>query len=595
MKLPHLPAIRALLLSAALLTPLDRTEAQGCATVTELGSRADGSPGNGPAGTGSSTIARPSADGRYIVFASTAEDLVSNDANGQRDVFRRDRLTGDVELASLAADGTQGDGSSSLPSVSDDGQLIAFESLATNLVPGDTNGTLDVFVKDMTSGALERVSLTWLGTESTGNAFAGIISGDGRYVAFQSSAGDLTGGTDTLGFIDVFVRDRQLGTTKLASPASGGGFANGNSLVSDLSRNGRWVVYRSVADDHVGLDTNSQQDVFRYDLQTGSTVRVSLGPQLLPGLWAQGDGDSSGGAVSDDGATVAFDSFATNLDSNDTNGAFDVFVRDLQTGTTTLVSRGPGGVSASGSSNSASLSGDGNTVVFASLASDLVGNDTNGQRDVFAYDAVFGAITRASVDGQGLQGFAQNLNPEVSRDGAWIGWESAWPFDPDDTNGVSDVYVRGQDCTFPAIHCTAKTTSNGCTPRILWAGEAKADLTGGFEIIASEVINQKPGLLFYGLSGRAALPFQQGFLCVQPPTKRAPITFSGGNPPPDDCSGRFSLDMDAYASGALGGSPLPQLTIPGTVVNAQWWGRDPGYAAPNDTLLTNALEYTVRP
>ena len=403
---------------------------------------------------------------------------------------------------------------------------------------------------------------------------------------------------DTNGALDVYVRDRQNGTTQLVSASFSGGFANGSSLVNSISKDGRWVAFRSVATDVVGLDTNGFQDVFVRDVVNGSTSRVSLGAQIAPGLWVQGNADSSGGAVSDDGLLVAFTSLATNLVSGDTNAASDVFVRDRSTGTTTILSRGsgPGFTPANGASQSPRITGDGTTVILTSLATNLVNGDANGALDVFSIELSTGTAALLSVATNVAQGPEASLNPAISRDGSWAAWESLWSFgEAGDLNAQKDVFVRGVDCTFPELYCTAKTTSNGCFPSIFYTGEAKADLSGDFVIYADDVINNKPGVLFYGLSGKAALPFQQGLLCVMPPTKRAPITFSAGNPPPDDCSGQFRLDMDSYASGALGGSPLPQLSILGSVVNAQWWGRDPGYAAPNDTMLSTAIQYTVRP
>jgi len=113
---------------------------------------------------------------------------------------------------------------------------------------------------------------------------------------------------------------------------------------------------------------------------------------------------------------------------------------------------------------------------------------------------------------------------------------------------------------------------------------------------AGSLRNQKGGLLFYGLNGSAAAPFQGGTMCLAPPRMRTPTQNSGGNSfPADDCSGSFALDMNAFASGALGGTPAPALRVAGATVHCQFWGRDPGFAAPADTMLSNALRYVVLP
>jgi hypothetical protein len=148
----------------------------------------------------------------------------------------------------------------------------------------------------------------------------------------------------------------------------------------------------------------------------------------------------------------------------------------------------------------------------------------------------------------------------------------------------------------PVTYCTAKTNSLGCLPSIASAGVPSASAASGFVVTGSNVRNNKAGLLFYGTSGRASSPFQGGTLCVKTPIKRTLAVGSGGTPAPaNDCSGVYSLDMNAFASGALGGSPLPQLQVLGTLVDCQYWGRDPGFAAPNNTTLTDGLEYQVGP
>ena len=147
----------------------------------------------------------------------------------------------------------------------------------------------------------------------------------------------------------------------------------------------------------------------------------------------------------------------------------------------------------------------------------------------------------------------------------------------------------------PTIYCTAKTTSIACAPSIGSSGSASATAGSGFLVNGTGFINNKSCLLFYGSTGGAANPFQGGTLCVKAPIKRTPGTNTFGNPPPNDCSGVPQIDMNLFAVGGLGGTPLPALTVAGTVVNCQWWGRDPGFAAPNNTQLSDGLQYTVGP
>jgi hypothetical protein len=160
-------------------------------------------------------------------------------------------------------------------------------------------------------------------------------------------------------------------------------------------------------------------------------------------------------------------------------------------------------------------------------------------------------------------------------------------------NGLLGIVEEPNACPTPVAYCTAKTNSLGCTPAIGATGTPSASAGSGFVITCTNVLNNKSGILFYGVSGQATIPFQGGTLCVKSPNKRTPGINSGGNPPPNDCSGNYTFDMNLFAVGGLGGTPLPALTTPGTVVDCQFWGRDPGFVAPNNTTLSNGLEYTI--
>ncbi len=159
-------------------------------------------------------------------------------------------------------------------------------------------------------------------------------------------------------------------------------------------------------------------------------------------------------------------------------------------------------------------------------------------------------------------------------------------------NGIPDEC----DGAPPFLYCSGKFTSSGCAPTMAKVGYSSATLGSGFIVRATDCMNNKPGLLLYGVSGQAALPFQGGTLCISAPVKRTPGTNSGGSPAPaDDCTGVFEIDFNAFAVGALGGTPSPALRVPGTVVDSQWWGRDPGYGPGQNSQLAGGLEFQVCP
>jgi Tol biopolymer transport system component len=292
----------------------------------------------------------------------------------------RDRQSGTTERVSVDSSGNQGDYHSRYPSISSDGRYVAYGSAATNIVSGDTNGFVDVFVFDRQTGIAERVSVDSNGGEANQQSLYSSISADGRYVAFDSTASNLVSG-DTNGVKDVFVHDRQTGATIRVSVDSGGAQGSGDSANPAISSDGRYVAFDSAAANLVAGDTNGVRDVFVHDLQTGATERVSLDSS-----GAQVTGGSTYPTLSSDGRFVAFDSAAGNLVSGDTNGFRDCFVRDRQSGTTERVSVTTAGVQADSQSQQPSISAAGGVVAFLSFATNLVSGDTNAVSDAFARD-----------------------------------------------------------------------------------------------------------------------------------------------------------------------------------------------------------------
>lgn len=279
--------------------------------------------------------------GRYVVFLSQASDLVRHDVNRSRDIFVRDMVTDTTELVNLNADGTLGNNFASSGSISDNARYVAWASFADNVVPGDANDSFDVFWRDRVTGEVQLVSRAIDGGFGDFPSTAPAISGDGRYVAFMSLAANLVPG-DTNETTDVFVRDMATGTTERVNVGPGGAQANsasgtsvhGGSTVPTISDDGRYVSFESFAGNLVaGGDSNHHNDAFRRDRVLGETVLMSLSVTDR-----QANRDSSDTAMTADGSAMAFISLATNLVPRDTNrcGFFgdpgecpDIFVRDL--------------------------------------------------------------------------------------------------------------------------------------------------------------------------------------------------------------------------------------------------------------------------
>jgi len=251
-----------------------------------------------------------SADGLTVVFQSYATNLVPNDTNHRYDIFVCDLPTGAISLVSVDSAGVQANGSSELPSISADGRHVAFVSSATNLVSGDTNDRSDVFVHDRMTGRTTRASVRSTGAQNPQSSIATDISGNGRFVAFQSDD-------------EVFVHDRQTGQTTLESKNPSGVPANGRSSRPTISASGRYLAFASYATDLVPGDANGTQDCFMRDRQTGEIVLLSASTAGI-----QGNSLSDAPMIAAEAGTVVFSSRSTNLVAGDNNLREDLFAFD---------------------------------------------------------------------------------------------------------------------------------------------------------------------------------------------------------------------------------------------------------------------------
>ncbi len=347
---------------------------------------------NGDQGWGESGFPDISAFGRYIVFQSVSK-FDNGDLNGFEDIYLHDQLTHKMVLVSVAMDGTSGNGWSRYPSISADGRYVAFQSTASNLVIGDDNGVEDIFVRDILIGETTRVSVASDGTQGNQWSDQASISPDGLYVAFRSYASNLVQGdvnnfcdTDQDNIFDdncqdIFLHNRLTGETIMVSVASDGSLGNNWSGWPSVSANGRYVAFKSWAEDLVENDTNGSADIFVHDTLTGETTRVSVASN-----GTEGDCYSDFPSISTDGRLVAFESCASNLVDGDTNGRFDVFVHDRYTGRTSRVSLTIDGMQADSDSERAHISAHGRYVAFDAYATNLVPGDTNAVLDVFVHD-----------------------------------------------------------------------------------------------------------------------------------------------------------------------------------------------------------------
>ena len=350
--------------------------------------------------------------GSNVVFTSKENNLVVGVNDSQVHVYSKDTVTGIITLVSSNAAGAANNDFVADPAVSADGSKVAFTSYANNLLTGDVNLQSDIYVKDLTTGAVTLVSTTSTGSQGNNHSLLSSISADGSAVAFVTLATNLTTG-DSNNARDIFVKDLSTGTLTLASSDSSGVIGNGTSIAATLSADGSKVLFTSFASNLVAGDTNGVEDVFMKDLKTGVTTLISADVNGV-----EGDHGSTGGVFSPDGSKIAFMSAAHNLVPGGVAPGFQhLYLKDIATGAVTLLSTADDGTVADGSTLSFAFSPDGKKVAFTTWADNLGLVDGNAVIDLYIKDLTTGDVTRVSSETYNVANLASELQMSFTQDG----------------------------------------------------------------------------------------------------------------------------------------------------------------------------------
>jgi Tol biopolymer transport system component len=340
-----------------------------------------------------------SGNGRYALFYSTGSTVVPGDTNGVYDVYLRDLVTNTTERISVGLGGVEPDGHSDASAISFDGRYVVFGSNATNIVADDSSGAHQVYVRDRWTGLTERA---FIGASPPSDTWWGGISDDGRFVTFESGAGDR------------YITDRQARTTTKIGPGS----------QCEISGNGQYVVFATA---------HGNRDLYTWDRLSGTTRRISKVTVEEPFEF--------GASISDDGRWVSFQSYGHEApEDQDYEFSQDVFLWDRVTGTTRLVNVSPGGAQDNGSPNAmTSVSNDGRYVAFASTGTNLFEGASTGlySTNIFVKDMQTGAMERVSGDA-----YSMSLYPSFSDDGRLVAFTSTARFVTNDTNADQDAYLH---------------------------------------------------------------------------------------------------------------------------------------------------------
>lgn len=417
---------------AASVVPARTASAADYEVVTAVVSAAPGfANANGAVGS-----VRLASGGRFVAFTSKATNLVPGTTAGIERVYVRDLLTDATTLVSRTGGGTPNEVEPAyLGAISPNGEFVVFSTVQP-MVAADTNGLGDVYLWKRSTNTIELVSVT--SSETQGNGHSGTVNGDykadvsndGRYVFFSSLATNMNFSADANGVADIFRRDRVLGNTSLIS-VNGASQTNGASFQVDASGDGRYVVFGTTATNFPGTDTNGASDIWFRDINDLTLSKISLG------LDADANGSSLFPTISDDGNRVMFQSTSSDLVNSDTNASFDVFYRQRSTGATFRLSTNAGYQQLPTGAISAGMTPDGQRFAFVTTSSALA-TDTNGVADVYLRES--GANTLASVRSDGSLSTAAAFGGSVADD--TVAWVSTDRSAPTDTNSLADSFVR---------------------------------------------------------------------------------------------------------------------------------------------------------
>jgi hypothetical protein len=421
--------------AAAVASTVLVTAPASAATPEEVTAIVSAAPGlaNANGAVGQVEMAR---DGRFVAFTSKATNLVPGTTAGVERVYLRDLWSDTTVLVSRTQAGAANEASAAhLGAITPDGSHVVF-STSTAMVPSDTNGVSDIYLWTRATRTVALVSTTWNGALANGDS--GIANGDvkadlsddARYVFFSSIATNLTSATDSNGEPDIFRKDRTTGAVARIS-LNGAAQLNGASYQVDASANGRHVVWATSATNLPGTDTNGAADIWYRDLNDLTIQKVSVG------LDANANGSSLYPTISDDGDRVVFQSSATDLVNNDTNGNPDVFFRQRSTSFTNRLSTGSAGAQLPNGGTSPDMTPDGQVFAFVT-ASAALPTDTNGRSDVYTRQA---GINRLESLRSGGTQLAQNVsNASIGDD--HVAWTTTDASATTDTNNLNDAFVR---------------------------------------------------------------------------------------------------------------------------------------------------------